>query len=84
MIVIKFDKAIRPLVLMIPKVSGYVKTFKVKEEQKDKRYMEGNIQLLNNQSYTTKFTSNLLQVYWMRLFTSYKLKLFWTKLNKIM
>ena len=25
------DKVIRPLVLMIPKMSGYVKTFKVKE-----------------------------------------------------
>ena len=28
---IKFDKAIRPLVLIMPKMSGYVKTFKVKE-----------------------------------------------------
>ena len=28
----KFDKAIRPLVLIMPKMSGYVKTFKVKEE----------------------------------------------------
>ena len=25
------DKAIRPLVLIMPKMSGYVKTFKVKE-----------------------------------------------------
>ena len=33
---IKFDKAIRPLVLIRPKVSGYVKTFKVKEGEKDK------------------------------------------------
>ena len=31
MIAIKFDKAIRPLVLIMPKVSGYFKTFKVKE-----------------------------------------------------
>ena len=30
------DKAIRPLVLMLPKVSGYVKTFKVKDGHKDK------------------------------------------------
>ena len=28
---IKFDKPIRPLVLIMPKMSGYVKTFKVKE-----------------------------------------------------
>ena len=28
---INFDKTIRPLVLTIPKMSGYVKTFKVKE-----------------------------------------------------
>ena len=33
---IKFDKAIRPLVLKIPKMSGYVKIFKVKEGGKDK------------------------------------------------
>ena len=31
MIGIKFDKAIRPLVLKLPKMSGSVKTFKVKE-----------------------------------------------------
>ena len=30
------DKAIRPLVLIMPKRSGYVKTFKVKEGDKDK------------------------------------------------
>ena len=28
---IKFDKAIRPLVLIMPKMSGYVKTFKVED-----------------------------------------------------
>ena len=28
---IKFDKVIKPLVLIMPKMSGYVKTFKVKE-----------------------------------------------------
>ena len=33
---IKFDKAIRPLVLIMPKMSGYVKTFNVKEGSKDK------------------------------------------------
>ena len=36
MIGIKFDKAIRPLVLIMPKMSGYVKTFKIKEEIKIK------------------------------------------------
>ena len=36
MIGIKFDKAIRPLVFIMPKMSGYVKTFKVKEGDKDK------------------------------------------------
>ena len=36
MIGIKFDKTIRPLVLTIPKVSGYVKTFKVKKGDNDK------------------------------------------------
>ena len=30
------DKAIRPLVLIIPKMSGYAKKFKVKEGDKDK------------------------------------------------
>ena len=33
---IEFDKAIRPLVLIMPKISGYVKIFKVKEGDKDK------------------------------------------------
>ena len=32
---IKSDKTIRPLVLIIPKMSGYVKTFKVKHGDKD-------------------------------------------------
>ena len=31
-----FDKFIRPLVLVLPKMSGYVKTFKVKDGDKDK------------------------------------------------
>ena len=31
---IKFDKAIRPLVLIVPKMSGYVKTFKVENRIK--------------------------------------------------
>ena len=31
---IKFDKAIRPLVLIMLKMSGYVKTFKVKDRDK--------------------------------------------------
>ena len=30
------DKAIRPLVLIMPKISGYTKTFKVKDEDKEK------------------------------------------------
>ena len=29
------DKAIRPLVLIIPKMSGYAKTFKVKDGHKE-------------------------------------------------
>ena len=36
MIGIKFDKAIRPLVLTMPKMSGYVKIIKVKDEDKYK------------------------------------------------
>ena len=36
MIGIKFDKAIEPLVLIMPEMSGYTKTFKVKEGSKDK------------------------------------------------
>ena len=36
MIGIKFDKAMRPLVLIMPKMSEYVKTSKVKEGDKDK------------------------------------------------
>ena len=31
LIAMKFEKAVRPLVLIIPKMSGYFKTFKVKE-----------------------------------------------------
>ena len=30
------DKVIRPLVLVFPKTSGYVKTFKIKDKDKDK------------------------------------------------
>ena len=30
------EKAIRPLILIMPKMSGYVKTFKVKDGDKDK------------------------------------------------
>ena len=30
------DKTIRPLVFIVLKISGYVKTFKVKDEGKDK------------------------------------------------
>ena len=33
---IKFDKARSPLLLIMPKMKGYVKTFKVKEGDKDK------------------------------------------------
>ena len=36
MIGIKCDKAIRPLVLTMPKMSGYFKTCKVKDGDKDK------------------------------------------------
>ena len=36
MIGIKLDEDIRPLVLVMSKMSGYVKTFKVKERDKDK------------------------------------------------
>ena len=36
MIGIKFDKTIRILVLIMPKLSGYVNTFEVKEGDKDK------------------------------------------------
>ena len=35
LIEIKFDKSLRPLVLIMPKMSGYVKVFKVKGD-KDK------------------------------------------------
>ena len=30
------DKAVRPLVLILPKMEGYIKTFKVKDSNKDK------------------------------------------------
>ena len=33
---IKFDKAIMPLVLIMSKMSGYIKTFEFKEKDKDK------------------------------------------------
>ena len=32
------DKVVRSLVLVLPKMSGYVKTFKVKDGDKDKNY----------------------------------------------
>ena len=32
LIVIKYDKSIRPWVLIMPKMSGYVKTFKVEDK----------------------------------------------------
>ena len=32
----KFDKTIKQLVLIVPKMSGHVKTFKAKEEDTDK------------------------------------------------
>ena len=35
MIGIKFDKAIRPIILIMPKMSGYVKAFKVKAGDKN-------------------------------------------------
>ena len=35
MIGIKFDKALTPLVLTMPKMSGYDKTFQLKEGDKD-------------------------------------------------
>ena len=38
---IKFDKAIRPLVLIMPKMSGYVETFKV--EDKNNKLMSFHI-----------------------------------------
>ena len=33
---IKFDKAIRPFVLIMPEMSGYIKIFKVKDRDKHK------------------------------------------------
>ena len=33
---IKFGKVAKPLVLIMPKMNGYIKTFKVKEGDKDK------------------------------------------------
>ena len=50
---IKFDQTIKPLVLIMPKMSGYVKTFKVKEGDNklmslridDEKLLEKNIQL---------------------------------------
>ena len=36
LIKMKFDEAIRPLVLIMPKMSGYVKTFKIKDGDKHK------------------------------------------------
>ena len=35
MIRVKFDKTIRPLVLIMPKMIGYVKILKIKGEKKD-------------------------------------------------
>ena len=34
---IGYSKVVRPLVLIMPKMSGYVKTFKVKDRDKDKK-----------------------------------------------
>ena len=34
--IVYLDKCIRPLALIIPKMRGYVKTFKLKDQEKDK------------------------------------------------
>ena len=45
------DKAIRPLVLIMPKMSGYIKIFKVKDGDKDKnnKFTAGQIPTKNAQ-----------------------------------
>ena len=62
-----FDKTIRPLVLKMPKMSGYIKTFKVKEENnKLISFRIDNEKLLDKhkaiQTKTADFKNNNLNV----------------------
>ena len=59
MIGIKFDKAIRALILIMPKMSGYVKTFKV--EDKIKKLISFHIE---NEKLLEKYID------WIKFFTS--------------
>ena len=56
---IKFDKAIRALILIMPKMSGYVKTFKV--EDKIKKLISFHIE---NEKLLEKYID------WIKFFTS--------------
>ena len=48
------DKAIRPLILIMPKMNGYFKTFKVKDGDKDKnnKLMSSHIRTYRDKVYT--------------------------------
>ena len=67
---IKFDKAIRPLVLIVSKLSGYVKTFKVKEG--DNRLMSFRTE--NEKLWEIYKAISIkigdLKKYWIKCFTS--------------
>ena len=67
------DKAVRPLVSILPKMEGYVKTFKVKDSNKDKskKLMFLHIsykKLLQN--YNTILNKIESLKYWIKCFTS--------------
>ena len=45
------DKVVRPLVLLMPKMSVYVKTFKVKDQDKDKNNKLMSFHIDDEKSY---------------------------------
>ena len=45
----------RPLVLIIPKMNGYVKTFKVKEGDKDKKNNKSMTFLIDDEKLLQKY-----------------------------
>ena len=63
------DKVIRPLVLIMPKMSGYVKTFKVKDVDKDKNNKLMSFHI-DDEKLLEKCKTIWLKKYWTECFTS--------------
>ena len=63
------NKVIRPLVLMMPKMNGYVKTFKVKDVDKDKNNKLMSFHI-DDEKLLEKYKAIILKKYWTECFTS--------------